>query len=298
MQDNLFFSIIIPTYNRANFIETAIISALNQDYKNFELIIVDDGSTDNTEEIIKTIKDPKIKYYKILNSERGAARNYGASIAKGEYVNFFDSDDVLYSNHLSEAFDIITKNNKPEVVNINFDVRDGCGKILTNSIPYKDDLNLSLVKKGNLLSCNGVFLRSDISLKHPFNANRNLSGSEDYELWLRLSSEYTIFYSNEISSSIINHDDRSVLQMNKEKLIIRFKTLVACMMENPNFVLKYGKYKNNILANNYTYISLHIALTGKHKYDTLKYLFKAIIKRPKLIFSKRFLAIIKHLIIK
>lgn len=297
MQNNLLFSIIIPTYNRASFIEKTVKSALCQDYSNYELIIVDDGSTDNTAEIITNIGNEKIRYYKIKNSERGAARNYGASIANGEYVNFFDSDDILYPNHLSEAYELITRHNKPEVINISFDVRKPDGEILTKGMSYNGDLNLNLVKKGNLLSCNGVFLRKDISIKHPFNEDRKLSGSEDYELWLRLSSEYTILYSNKISSSIINHEDRSVLQMNKDKLIIRFKTLVDSLMQNQHFVSKYGKYKSDILANNYAYISLHIALSGEYKLDTIKYLGKAILKRPQLIFSKRFFAIIKHLII-
>ena len=121
--------------------------------------------------------------------------------------------------------------------------------------------------------------------------------SEDYELWLRLSTEYTIYYSNAISSSIINHFERSVLIMNKDNLIIRFKTLVDCVIQNQNFILKYGKYKNYFLANNYSYIALHISLTGKNKLDTIKYLCKALIKSPNIVLSKRFYAIIKHLII-
>ena len=297
MSQNILFSIIIPTYNRASFIEKTIESALDQTYPNYEIIVIDDGSTDNTDEIVKHIKNKKISYYKIKNSERGAARNYGASIAKGEYVNFFDSDDVLYPNHLEDAYQLITKKNRPEVVHVGYDVRDPNGKILTRAQSLKGDLNLCLVKKGNLLSCNGVFLRKDISKTHPFSEDRKLSGSEDYELWLRLSSEFPIYYSNAVTSSIINHDDRSVLSMNKDNLIIRFSTLVDSLMKNEKFVAKFAKYKNNILANNYTYISLHIALTGSYKYDAMKYLSKAIIKRPLLILNKRFFAIIKHLII-
>lgn len=297
MHQDILFSIIIPTYNRATFIEKTIESALNQTYPNYEIIVIDDGSTDNTEEVINNMNSSKVSYHKIKNSERGAARNYGASIAKGEYVNFFDSDDILYPNHLSEAYQLIVKNKKPEIINISFDVRDPEGKLLTKGMSYSGDLNLQLVKRGNILSCNGVFIRKDISKTHPFNEDRRLSGSEDYELWLRLSSEYPIHYSNIVSSSIINHDDRSVLTMNKEKLIIRFSTLVESLMKNKKFVEKFGRYKNNLLANNYTYISLHIALAGNYKSDTIKYLTKAIIKKPQLILSKRFLAIIKHLII-
>ncbi len=294
---DILFSIIIPTYNRAAFIEKTIESVLAQTYTNYEIIVVDDGSTDNTEDIVKNIISAKIQYHKIKNSERGAARNHGASIAKGDYVNFFDSDDLLYTNHLSEAYQLIIKQDKPEIIAISFDIKDREGILVLKGQHYTGDLNLNLVKKGNLLSCNGVFLRKDIRLKHLFNEDRKLSGSEDYELWLRLSSEYKIHYSNTVSSSIINHDDRSVLHMNKENLIIRFKTLFDNVMNNEKFVSKYGMYENYILSNNYIYISLHIALAGNNKTDAIKYLIKAIIKKPFIILSRRFVAIIKHLII-
>jgi glycosyltransferase involved in cell wall biosynthesis len=97
---NPFFSIIIPTYNRAHLIGNTIQSVLSQSYPHFEIIVVDDGSTDNTEDVIASFDSPKIRYIKIKNSERGYARNYGAKQAKGEWLYFLDSDDKLYPNHL------------------------------------------------------------------------------------------------------------------------------------------------------------------------------------------------------
>lgn len=294
MQSKIFFSIIIPTYNRALFIEKTVSTALQQTYSDFEIIIVDDGSTDNTEEVVRELKNDKIKYYKIKNSERGAARNFGASMAKGDYFNFFDSDDVLYPNHLEVANRLILEKNNPEIIHTGYDVRNSDGKILSALVKFDENLNLRLVKQGNLLSCNGVFLRRDIQKAYPFIEDRNLSGSEDYELWLRIASVFPIYYSNTITSSIINHNDRSVLLMNKDKLILRFNTLVENLMKNKQFITKYKKYIKNILANNYSYISLHLALTGSNKRDSIKYLRKALAKRPQIIVSMRFLAIIKH----
>ncbi len=102
-----FFSIILPVYNRAAFLEKSIQSVLAQTYTQYELIVVDDGSTDHGGQIVQLLikkhSDRKIHYHYKENGERGAARNFGADKALGEVLNFFDSDDVLYSDHLSEA---------------------------------------------------------------------------------------------------------------------------------------------------------------------------------------------------
>ena len=89
-------SVIIPTYNRAHLVGRAIKSVLNQTYRDFEIIVVDDGSTDNTKDIIKEFqkKDKRIKYIPYEKNKGGsAARNTGIKAAKGEYIAFLDSDD-------------------------------------------------------------------------------------------------------------------------------------------------------------------------------------------------------------
>ena len=86
-------SIIIPTYNRAKLVTEAVQSALSQTYTNFEILVIDDGSTDNTEEMLKKY-DNDIKYIKTERSGPGRARNLGISRAKGEFIAFLDSDDL------------------------------------------------------------------------------------------------------------------------------------------------------------------------------------------------------------
>ena len=296
MNEIPFFSVVIPTYNRAAFLEKTIQSVLDQREQNFEVIVVDDGSTDNTEEVVKKIASNKIRYYKIPNSERGAARNFGASVSKGSYVNFLDSDDVLYPNHLTEAQYVVEKNHNPEFFHLGYDIKNDQEKLLTKVNRFRGSIRTRLIKEGNLLSCNGVFVRTDIIKENPFNEDRRLSGSEDYELWLRLSSKYNLIYSNEVTSCIINHVDRSVLQMNKEKLISRYHILMDCAMKNDNFMEEFGRYKNIFISNGLSYISLHLALTKNNKVLSLKYLILALMKFPGFIFKKRFYAILKHLL--
>lgn len=108
---NNFFSIIMPAYNADRYIKKAIESVINQIYKNWELIIIDDGSTDNTVNIIKNYvsSDNRIKLFRNPKKGAGAARNYGISKSKGKYLAFIDSDDSYSSNFISSANELIEK---------------------------------------------------------------------------------------------------------------------------------------------------------------------------------------------
>lgn len=108
------FSIIIPTYNRADFLPKAIESVLAQTFADWELIIVDDGSTDNTKDVVSQYSDSRITYIYQENAERSAARNNGITHSVGEYVLFLDSDDYYLSNFLNDLNQAITDNgNEP-----------------------------------------------------------------------------------------------------------------------------------------------------------------------------------------
>ena len=104
-----FYSVIIPTYNRAKLISEAIKSVLEQTFKDWELIIVDDGSTDNTKETVQKFYDERIKYHYQENQERSAARNTGIDLATGDYLCFLDSDDYYLENHLQSFKKVIDK---------------------------------------------------------------------------------------------------------------------------------------------------------------------------------------------
>lgn len=107
------FSIILPTYNRAQLLPTAINSVIGQEYSNWELIVIDDGSTDNTQMVVKKIDDNRIKYYYQENQERSIARNNGVIKANAPYICFLDSDDYYLPNHLSRFFQAIESKNWP-----------------------------------------------------------------------------------------------------------------------------------------------------------------------------------------
>lgn len=293
--NNPFFSIVIPTYNRARFIGKTIDSLLKQTFEDFEIIVVDDGSTDNTKEIVSEFTDPRVKYHWKENAERGAARNYGAKIAQGKYLNFFDSDDIAYLNHLQEAFKLIDDYKNLVVFALGYDISNEMGELIRKREPFKD-INKQLIH-GNLLSCNGVFILRETALKHPFSEIRELSASEDYLLWLQLASKFKIYFKNTSTSAIIEHNNRSVLEINPEKLIKRKELMLQMALQDQSIVNYYSNKIKYLKANTYSYIALHLVMSN-HKKPALNYLIKTFNVNLLSVFQKRFFVILKHLLFK
>ena len=102
-------SVVIPTFNRGNFVRWAIQSALSQTHSAVEVIIVDDGSTDETEEVIQTIKDPRVRYFRTDNQGNYCARNIGLEKAKGEFIAFLDSDDQFLPEKIAKQLEQFKK---------------------------------------------------------------------------------------------------------------------------------------------------------------------------------------------
>jgi len=110
------FTIVIPTYNRAKLIQPTLDSVISQTFADWECIVVDDGSTDNTKEVIQTYcqRDQRFKYIYQDNAERSAARNNGIQHAKGEWICFLDSDDLYEPQHLSDLATYIQEHPTPQ----------------------------------------------------------------------------------------------------------------------------------------------------------------------------------------
>lgn len=128
-------SVIIPTYNRASTIKRAIDSVLGQTYQDFELIVVDDGSTDDTQQIVDSYKDSRVRYLK-TEERRGAnhARNVGIQNAKGEYIAFQDSDDLWFKDKLEKQMDVFRMQDDVDIVFSRFMRRylDGSTELIPN----------------------------------------------------------------------------------------------------------------------------------------------------------------------
>lgn len=290
---NTFFSIIIPTYNRAHIISDTINSILQQTYPYYEIIIVDDGSTDNTEEVVLSFNSPKIRYFKINNYERGYARNYGSKFANYEWLYFLDSDDIIYPFHLMKANEIIQSHSYLTIFHLAYEIIDKKNNAKRKMINISP---LSIIE-GNSYSCHGIFIKKNFFEKFYFNEDRTIAGLEDWELWLRISAQHPIPHFPVVTSAIIEHPQRSVLQTQKEHLIKRVTTFMQYVLNNQDITNAYKKKLHLFRCSCFTYIALHLSLTGKNKLTSIHYLMKGLFENPTFIFQRRFLAIIKHLLL-
>ncbi len=188
-------SVIIPVYNAQEFIVQTLNSVLNQTYKNWEAIIVDDQSTDNTLGICKNFaeKDSRFTVYEISHSGMPSKpRNYGANLAKGKLLAFLDSDDIWTKNKLEVQ--VKSFYSKDEFV-LSYCCSVTFGKVNFFS-PYFEVLPLifkackskiDLIKKGNAITTSSVLVRKEAFIKcGGFDENPKLKAVEDYDLWIRL----------------------------------------------------------------------------------------------------------------
>jgi glycosyltransferase involved in cell wall biosynthesis len=289
---DILFSIIVPTYNRETFIEKTIRSILAQTYPHFEIIIADDGSKDNTEAVVKAINDERIAYYRKENGERGAARNFGIARAKGDFVTFIDSDDVLYPNHFEEAIKLLKANPMAEVFHLAYEYRDTEANLLDTKKHWRN-FNEQLIR-GNIISCIGIFIKQGILAGDLlFSENRTLSGTEDWLLWLRLAARYKFHYSNTITACMINHDSRSVLNFDEQAMLTRTNLLMQGLKADDKFMAVYSHYLGRIEAHMLSYIALHLQLSQQKK-DAWAYFTKAIKLDIRELFTRRSLAILKR----
>ncbi len=286
-----FFTIVIPTYNRAHLIGKTLESVLAQTYTNFEVIVVDDGSKDDTCQVVGKFIDQRIQYYLKENGERAAARNFGVQKAKGEYINFFDSDDLMYTNHLETAFRII-ESKMPSWFHLGYDFKDADGNWLKSFTSFEMNIKEEIIFD-NRLSCNGVFLQKEIALNNPFHENRVLASSEDWELWIRLLSQQTFVFDNTVTSTVVNHDSRSLFTIPADKVIARDLLLIDLLQRNTDVQKIYKGNFNKFIAERFTFFMLSLS-EQRRKYEVFTWAFKAFKVYPPIMFTKRYLASIKN----
>jgi len=185
LNKDMIISVVIPVFNGEHFIASAIESVLAQTYKNVEIIVVNDGSTDGTEEILKGYQD-KITLLFQKNAGQSSARNYGIKKAKGQFIALLDADDLFVSNKLVKQMDLISKNNL-EICCSEFETIDENDAFIRNvSVPALD-MNQALDKflEGNFICTSTMIFKKDLFEKlEGFDVN--LQGAEDGDLWFRM----------------------------------------------------------------------------------------------------------------
>lgn len=291
-----FFSIIVPTYNRGQMLLETMETILSQDNVAIELVIVDDGSTDQTEVLVKKLNNDRVRYFKTNNVERGAARNIGLREAKGLFVNYFDSDDLYYPC-LSTIRDFILDNKFPPVVYGYIDKLAPNGTVSKDPAPpfrsFKENILFN-----NFLACGSVFINREVARQYLFSDDRKLSGSEDWELWLRL---YSAFDFTKVPVAIFkqrHHPNRSLFTADADTVTVRENLFAKIINENRKFLLKrFSQGEINLLmADRMTLIALVQFMTG-NKRLAAQYLIRSLKLSIRVLSRKRFLAVAKKLIL-
>jgi GalNAc5-diNAcBac-PP-undecaprenol beta-1,3-glucosyltransferase len=229
-----FFSVVIPTYNRASFIGTTLQSVIEQEFSSFEILVVDDGSKDNTAEVVQPfLADNRLHYLPKENAERGAARNYGLERTRGEYVIFLDSDDLFHPNHLATLYAAIQAAPTPPnfiATKYDFDC-DGQRQPSSLATLSAGPLGFETFLQGNLLACNVCVRRANPGLKL-FEEDRRYAAVEDWMFMLENTQHGdAVQLVDALTLTMNDHDQRS-MRADNQGLIKRLELAAAWMQQH------------------------------------------------------------------
>lgn len=238
------YSIIVPIYNIEDYIEECILSVVNQSYNNFELILVDDGTPDNSGAICDAY-EKKYKNIRVVHKKNGGlsdARNAGLKISKGEYILFLDGDDTLCSNCL-EMIDSQIKNKKIDILSCDFCIYGKNAKdeeIFTKKINSLEDY-VTLLKDIPWSAWRNVY-RREIFVRNQLEYKKGLIGAEDCEFFIRFFEKTKeIYYSN---INIVNY------RLNRDGSItnkMSYKAIVGELDVFSNYFYKFYKLNKPVI---------------------------------------------------
>ncbi len=208
------FSVVIPLYNKELSVTNTINSVLNQTFKEFEIIIVNDGSTDNSLAVVQKFNDPRIKIIDKSNGGVSSARNRGIEETKYEWICFLDADDLWDENHLSVLNDMINLHTENKVFCTSY--------IRSNQmLPTFQDASIIVIEDYFKEAIKGHFFWTSVACIHISVFDNvgyfvvNLNRGEDLELWTRIGREYSFIKSKLVTATYrVEAENRSDLSIN------------------------------------------------------------------------------------
>lgn len=239
-------SVVIPTYNRAHLLPKAIQSVLNQTYQDLEIVLVDDGSTDNTEEVIKDFKDERIRYIR-HNQNKGAsaARNTGIRESRGKYIAFQDSDDEWFLDKLKQQIEAFA-DTSPEVgiVYSGFYRIEADKKIYlpNDHLPQKEGNIHNELLEGNFVGTPTVLVKKECFENKKY-FDENLPALEDWELWIELSKYYHFKYINK--PLLCSYSTPNSINLNENNMLKAHEIILLTHLDD------FSKNKKNLSEHYY-----------------------------------------------
>ena len=272
-------SIIIPTYNRRDYITTALDSVLGQTYKDYEIIIVDDGSSDDTKEVIRPYGEI-IRYFYQENRGIAAARNRGIRESRGEFIALLDSDDYWHPEKLKRQVNYLTENPQYGMVATRCSSIAPDGTFRKKNRPGKSGWILTDIFKSNFIRTSSALItRKCLDTVGLF--DESLPECEEYDLWLRIAKDFPIAFINE-PLTVYTDNPQGVSTDSLAGRLVRIKVLEKAYLKESIPPAIYRKR----LSRNYHYLGRHYLERGRKK-EGMESLKRSLSLNP--LFIKNFL---------
>ncbi|MDT4292314.1 glycosyltransferase [Methylomonas sp. MO1] len=277
-------SVILPVYNGKKFIRDAVHSILTQSHINLELLIVDDGSTDESTSIIKELseKDNRIRFFQQKNSGVAGARNLALREAKGEYIGFIDQDDIWLTDKLESQITYFKQNPEAVFLHGNIEYIDDQLTPLDKSL-YPWETNASGHCFERLFVWNAIAIQTVCFKRKCMETvgflREEVPGVDDYDYWLRFSRFFPIDYLDKTFALYRFHGENESHKWHLQD-IKRAKVLEGILQDFPDIYLEIGKTRvNNQLSALYREIAIEFIRKNNNK-EARTYSFKAFVKAP------------------
>jgi glycosyltransferase involved in cell wall biosynthesis len=260
------------------FIGDAIISCLNQTYQKIEVIVIDDGSEDDTKHIVSEFGKPVYYYYK-KNAGVSAARNFGINQAKGQYISFLDADDIWFPSKLEKQIEAIKSNNSIKAISCGYSIMDDNGRVTMQGLirgNYKNrrlqhrDLSICQLVPG---SASGLLAES-CCIKRAGKFDEMLFIAEDWDMWLRITEFEQIYYIEDILVIIRTRKKKDPIRSLENER----KQVEKCIIKNLS-----NTFKKKAFAALYARVGSQY-LTANNFDQAIKYLLMSICNWPSAIF--------------
>jgi glycosyltransferase involved in cell wall biosynthesis len=242
-------SVVIPTYNHANFLEHALRSVIDQTYQNWEIIVVDNHSSDHTNEVVRKFSGHNIRLLKINNNGIiSASRNMGIKAAVGEWVAFLDSDDIWYKEKLERSINSLQYNADANVISTDelmVNKISGKQQILYHG-PYCANFYKVLLIGGNRLSTSATLVKRSFLEQTGilFREIKEFVTAEDYDFWMQLAKANSGFiFVRSVQGEYIVHATNHSGQLNKH-----FASVEAVLKYHVFFEQEFTKKKQKLWA--------------------------------------------------
>jgi len=254
-----FFSVVITVYNKSKFIKNTLFSVLNQSFKDFEIIVINDGSSDNSEQIIESIEDDRIKLISTTNQGASSARNRGIKEAKYDYIALLDGDDEWHTDYLKHTNDAINTFSSKKIFTAAVAQKYGKKTVPTKYALKQKELyashnyfKASMIH--TVISSSSIVFHKSILKKTGLFDEHIISG-QDIDLWIRFGIHYDIVFINKVLV-YYNYSETSLSNTTFD------------LNKKPKFDKYYDEEKNNALLKAYLNLNRYsMAILSKLQND-------------------------------